>query len=293
MFGFSYVQGAGDDHESWSLVRDSVRIRACTDIRSQGLTPEMFWMNRDKLLSCSEDDFPKILSRIVSESATPKSWASGITLITPIAVGKVGGLIAIAKVRANFPAAISDSGMSADLKDSFANGACILINKVSKAEADGEGHDGRILEGDGELSRVLILKVASDKKGGENSFKGSILRCMEFTGLHLQQRRPICIACGTGADLSVGIAVAALQLFFNDSGTLDFSRESKMTGQLLSEAHRRAFVHILINRVSSVTKASLRTRLHWIIASNPNANPSRATLKRINEYFMSSQNTWD
>lgn len=37
-----------------------------------------------------------------------------------------------------------------------------------------------------------------------------------------------------------------------------------------------------------VDKDSLRTRLHWIIASLPQANPSRATLKRLNEFFMSA-----
>jgi hypothetical protein len=34
-------------------------------------------------------------------------------------------------------------------------------------------------------------------------------------------------------------------------------------------------------------KHTVRTRLHWIITSHPQANPSRSTLKRVNEFLMS------
>jgi tRNA A64-2'-O-ribosylphosphate transferase len=37
-----------------------------------------------------------------------------------------------------------------------------------------------------------------------------------------------------------------------------------------------------------VNKDSIRTRLEWIIASRPAANPSRTTLKRVNEFLLSA-----
>jgi hypothetical protein len=39
-------------------------------------------------------------------------------------------------------------------------------------------------------------------------------------------------------------------------------------------------------------KKSIRTRLEWIIASRPQANPSRATLKRVNEFLLSPPSLW-
>ncbi len=33
-------------------------------------------------------------------------------------------------------------------------------------------------------------------------------------------------------------------------------------------------------------KPSIRTRLEWVIASRPQANPARATLKRVNEFLL-------
>lgn len=35
-------------------------------------------------------------------------------------------------------------------------------------------------------------------------------------------------------------------------------------------------------------KGSIQTRLQWIISSRPQANPSRATLKRVNEFLLTS-----
>jgi len=41
--GYTYVQGAGDDHESWSL----------------GLTPSLFWRFKDEILNLPQDEKKK------------------------------------------------------------------------------------------------------------------------------------------------------------------------------------------------------------------------------------------
>lgn len=73
----------------------------------------------------------------------------------------------------------------------------------------------------------------------------------------------VAILCKDAKDLSVGVATTFLALYFNDAG--EFS----------------------INTPGTVTKDLVRRRLQWVISSCPNANPARATLKRINEYLMS------
>ena len=38
----------------------------------------------------------------------------------------------------------------------------------------------------------------------------------------------------------------------------------------------------------AVTKDSIRKRLQWVLECRPGANPSRTTLKRVNEFLLSA-----
>lgn len=77
----------------------------------------------------------------------------------------------------------------------------------------------------------------------------------------------VTITCKDGKDLSVGIATAALTLYFDDSG--EFRGEPTASGS------------------TAATKDSIKRRLQWVLSACPSANPARATLRRINEYLMS------
>lgn len=77
----------------------------------------------------------------------------------------------------------------------------------------------------------------------------------------------VAILCKDGRDLSVGVATAALALYFNDSG--EFSWE------------------LATSDAATPTKDLIKRRLHWVLSSCPGGNPARATLRRINEYLMS------
>lgn len=48
--GYTYIQGAGDDHEGWS----------------RGLTPKLFWENRVELLSANRSELESLIDGIVS-----------------------------------------------------------------------------------------------------------------------------------------------------------------------------------------------------------------------------------
>lgn len=47
-----YIQGAADDHETWSL----------------GLSAAAFWAHSEQLLSCSEQDLPELVASLLAES---------------------------------------------------------------------------------------------------------------------------------------------------------------------------------------------------------------------------------
>ncbi|PVF93537.1 initiator tRNA phosphoribosyl transferase [Serendipita vermifera] len=70
---YTYVQGSGDDHESWSM----------------GLTPSMYWNRQRDILSCNRETLPGLINQIVADTQSSNS-----TDITPKEVDAVGGQIA-------------------------------------------------------------------------------------------------------------------------------------------------------------------------------------------------------
>lgn len=67
-------------------------------------------------------------------------------------------------------------------------------------------------------SRFLRLQLPGGKKG-QIIFLQVLKQSMEYIQRLLDSEHYICIACDTGKDLSVGIALAAIQKFFDDSGS--------------------------------------------------------------------------
>ncbi|KAG2137311.1 initiator tRNA phosphoribosyl transferase-domain-containing protein [Suillus cothurnatus] len=108
-------------------------------------------------------------------------------------------------------------------------------------------------------SRILYLQTPQGKKGQHHFLHSVLPQAIPFILLHLQNMRRVCIACETGTD--------TVSAFFDDSGEFCGKFEYEREGVL--------------------SKDDIKTRLHWIITSCPQANPSRTTLKRVNEFLLS------
>ena len=138
-------------------------------------------------------------------------------------------------------------------------------------------------------SQKVYIPVVTGKKGQNHFLQTTLPTATALIRDRLAKEKRVCIVCESGKDLSVGVALAALQLFFQDNGRL-VSMDSDST--LSQGAFYFALLqpHGLIFIVAD--KKSIRTRLEWIIASRPQANPSRATLKRVNEFLLSPPFLW-
>ncbi|TDL23114.1 initiator tRNA phosphoribosyl transferase [Rickenella mellea] len=241
--GFVYVQGSGDDHESWSL----------------GLTPELFWRHKDEILGASRSELPGSIARIIAR-APPGDNSQGDEWINPpTPVNRISGLISLSSI-ADLPNSIRNPGKATQSCDLQL--PCLILRSPTTTITTPDSEST-------EDPYILSIEVTPMKNGGGIQFMTEALpRSMKFIQSHLYAGRSVHIACDTGKDISVGIAVAALQHYFDDGGKLVDPND------LIDER--------------LVDKNSIRTRLQWIIASRPQANPSRATLKRVNEYFLSS-----
>jgi tRNA A64-2'-O-ribosylphosphate transferase len=104
------------------------------------------------------------------------------------------------------------------------------------------------------------------KRGKHLFVHDALPRAVLFARSHLGLGRKICVA---GGDEGIGVALVLLQLYFDNGGCLRDLRSDMSKGN------------------STIGKSSVRTRLEWIIASQPRVNPTRAILKRVNDFFLS------
>ena len=115
-------------------------------------------------------------------------------------------------------------------------------------------------------SKVLRARLLYPGKRGQHVFLHDVLpRAASFASTHLSFGRSICVA--GGGDVGVGVVLVLLQLFFDDAGRPRRSAPG--------------------DAAVAASKNSVRTRLEWVIASRPQTNPSRAILKRVNDFLLS------
>ncbi|KAH7907350.1 initiator tRNA phosphoribosyl transferase-domain-containing protein, partial [Hygrophoropsis aurantiaca] len=117
--------------------------------------------------------------------------------------------------------------------------------------------------------RVLHLELPGGKKGQLHFLHAVLPRSAPFVRAQLAAGRAVHITCASGADASVGVALAVLAMYFDGRGR---------------------FVGGGAGAGAGADKQTINTRLQWIIASRPQANPSRTTLKRVNEFLLSPPN---
>jgi tRNA A64-2'-O-ribosylphosphate transferase len=224
-----YIQGAGDDTENWA----------------HGLSPPLFWAKREVLLSTPEAELPDLIEKLVTYTATAGSAGGQMKCVKPTSrlfVAPITGLPA----------------------NSMTSDACtvVLLQKTTE-EGTWLTHPTR-----------LDVGLGPHKLGSRN-LRTALPFIMNFLRNAVASRKTeahqedemdthIIIACENGTDLSIGVALAILCIFFDDEG------------HLLEESSQATFVD----------KNFIRSRLGWISTSMPDANPSRATLQSVNSFLM-------
>ncbi|KAK0212280.1 initiator tRNA phosphoribosyl transferase [Desarmillaria ectypa] len=203
-----------------------------------GLVPDIFWSHREELLTFSQTELQSLVASTVAASSTQEGEP-------PTILSKVGSRLAICQ----------NSGLpSPSLGDDF---VYLVLSEVDIYIK------GRL--------QVERIKMSPGKKG-QTQFLSTVLpQAMAFVQSALIKGRSVCVSCDTGKDVSVGVVVTALQIFFDDDGHFTMS-----SGPRKSET-------------GCLDKQSIRTRLEWIISDRPQANPSRSTLKRVNEFLLSPE----
>ena len=177
--GYTYVQGSGDDHELWG----------------NGLTPEIFWNNKELLLAAHRGQLESVVRDVVeastnSASTTPKEMSL---------IKAVGGIIGLC--------AISD--LSKEL---------LLANEDTAYVLVGSDEDVCFLSLDEDEKRILHLPATEGKRGHDQYLQNVLPQADQFIFKVITEGMKTCVACHTGNDLSVGVVLVALQRHFTDQG---------------------------------------------------------------------------
>jgi hypothetical protein len=246
------------------------------------------------LLACSREEVEAVVARLVVAAARDTEQCAerleGAWSVPPTPVLKVGGRVLFCTLEdlpRDLPAAAATYLAHASEKTTTTTTTTrVKFRSSSWGASDPSTNDAnkpapteaRPDDGDREsqpgAARVLRLHVsAAVGRRGRHAFVREVLpRAVSFAGLHLGLGRRICVA---GGDEGIGVLLVLLHLFFDDGGG------------------RRINIDIGTppppgdGGAAAAGKSSVRTRLEWIIASRPGVNPTRAVLKRVNDFLLS------
>jgi tRNA A64-2'-O-ribosylphosphate transferase len=206
--GFSYIQGSGDDHELWGKVYTvPFPVLLPTNIL-KGLTPKLFWQHREELLRASQIELPAVVSALVASQVAPNRS------VAPTPISRIGDLILLCSISDLFGTGFSPScHASSHTGESIAY--LLITGKISEYSQPKESI----------ASRILQIESPGGKRGQIHYLQIVLSQSVDFINSHLSKGTEICIACDTGEDLSIGVALAALQVLFDENGNFVGNRE--------------------------------------------------------------------
>ncbi|KAG9235400.1 tRNA a64-2'-o-ribosylphosphate transferas-like protein [Amylocarpus encephaloides] len=202
-----------------------------------GLTPTAFWTNRQILLTTSETDLP-VLINTLNEDVVSKVEGGG-------------------EARCVKPTSALFIAKEAVLRSTSVGPAALIIalSPVLTDKSAWRSSPRRLDIGIGPH------KIGSRKLRSALPFIASFVREALTSESVLDLK--IAVVCESGKDLSVGVALALLCLFFTNEG------------QLSEGTVPQRF-----------DKAFIRARLGWLSTAMPDANPNRTTLQSVNSFLM-------
>lgn len=196
-----------------------------------GLDAATFWVFRERLLSTAEDELPDVIRQVVSQVRDQQAGIRVPVLVRPTSNIWIG-----------------DNTTTKDRLEEFD-----LVVSCSEEPA-------------GETAirfKDLYLNLAcSSGKVGSRQLRAQLPRLAQLRKA-MTPTSKLLVTCHSGRDLSVGVALAIICLFYDDNGM--FAADD-------------------IN--STLAKPLIKHRLSWIMVSMPDATPSRATLQSVNAFLL-------
>ena len=234
-----YIQGAADDAETWA----------------QGLTPDIFWGYHDLLLACPEDEISHLIHKLVADANTGSSeTGSQPVLIKPTKLIYIAEESHLSHLMPGSDAQTNATGQNPNDFDLIISCHRTFSAKKGPTYLNLDCRTGKLGSRDLRDKLPSVLDNISRQFTANNQIR-------------------ILIACESGKDLSIGVALAILCRFFDDNGQLQIHSDPEMSKSDISPPRL-------------VDKMLTRRRLAWISGVKPDVSPSRSTLQAVNSVLM-------
>ncbi|KZZ98338.1 Initiator tRNA phosphoribosyl transferase [Moelleriella libera RCEF 2490] len=303
----SYVQGAGDDTENWA----------------RGLTPALFWANKDALLAAEERDLPDIIAGLVREHAATETAAAVTTDGTPALTAP--SIINDGSSKVPLTNLISVCSLSLALplitttKDNHHTCAVIMLRSSVPATPRETWVRSR---------RHMDVHLGKHKQASRN-LRLALPHICAFAAAFWSAASPcgeVVVACESGRDLSVGAALALSCYLFDEQGAFRPPPEEQQQQHQQQQHHQQQEQHQQEPAAPAApaapavpaapaapvapaapaapappaatagdgakvgerhfTKSLVKMKLAGIMTAFPHANPSRQTLQSVNSFLM-------
>ena len=176
---------------------------------SKGLTPKVFWTHNEALLGADRSALPGIIRSLLAPAAMGSPSEHQWT-IKPTPIRQVGGRLLI----------ISTGGLpsrpSREIPDLAGEISYVVISSIIPPADD-----------NAQAEYILRFRMTEGKKEQILYLQSILPRSMTWIETRLSKGDSVCICCDNGKDASVGVVLAALQLFFDDAGALAATHEEQ------------------------------------------------------------------
>jgi tRNA A64-2'-O-ribosylphosphate transferase len=221
---------------------------------SRGLTPALFWQHKDELLNTPEPELERLIHQLILNSRKEDRGGTDAVRIPPtlnLYLAKADG---------------DDSSMPSQPRKG---------SETSSEKAPGKA----VLSGRQRIRETKYDIVINCSKAGTPMLAETKLDLACRTGK--LGSKDLSKKLGLVRDLCVGVALMLLCSSYGDDGHVVIKPDPHpLSGVDSTDGHNRPPL------VQNIDKAFIRRRLAWIVSSNPDASPSRATLQTVNALLI-------
>lgn len=168
----------------------------------------MFWDHKTDLLGAPRSKLDALVHRIVTASSdvsAPITWVN-----QPSPIHKIAGRMWIC-ANADLPCPLPRYLPFPEEKQREAVYLKISSNLENAATSPPQADQN---------PKYLPIDVEEGKRGQYHYLQNCLPLALAFVETHLRAGSQICFSCDTGKDLSVGVALAALQKFWDSDGVI-------------------------------------------------------------------------
>lgn len=223
-----YIQGAGDDTENWA----------------HGLTAPVWWKHADELLATPEGDLPGLIESLMKQESEQGGGPRTSRKVTDVLYVSALPIDYSKEPRTCVVKLVPETTD----KETWIKSATEIEVGIGKSKTA-----GRNLRHSLQFICDFVTPFLDDDLMAAEEDDESLPR--------------VIVACETGRDLSVGVALALDCWCFDDTGRLRFGSDGD-------------------GEMPRFTKTAIRVRLGRIMTAMPEANPSRTTLQSVNSFFL-------